>query len=184
MQIRILLVEDDRATTRLLERRLEQQGVRFNIARSANDALLMMEMEEYNLLILDYILPDMTALQLVKHIEQKFGPIPFIVTTGQGNEQIAVELMKSGALDYVVKDQNFLDFIVPIVNRAIDHVETESKLRRTELAYLESEARLRQIIDTLPNMIYVLDRKKRFIVVNYAVETNYNSKIHKLIGKT
>lgn len=182
MKTHILLVEDDRTTTRLLAKRLHTEGVQISIARSASDALLMLETQDYHLLILDYILPDMTALKLVEEVKQRVGEIPFIVTTGQGSEKVAVDLMKSGALDYVTKDENFLDLIVPIIKRAISQVEVESKLRRTEIAYLESEARLRQIIDTLPNMIFAIDRKKRFVVANHAVEQCYKRKITQLIG--
>lgn len=71
-------------------------------------------------MILDYSLPDMTAGDLVDEIHKQFDNVPpFIVTTGAGDEKIAVEMMKKNARDYIIKDYLFFDMLPGVTTRVL-----------------------------------------------------------------
>ena len=151
--IKILIIEDDSGIYTLLKRKLEEHRFNVKLSQTGKAAIELLENEEIDLILLDYILPDKTASEIIDILHSKGIHIPFIITTGQGSEKIAVELMKQGALDYVTKDIHFWDFIIPSIKRTAEKLITEKQLNQTKHALLESEQRLRQIIDLVPYYI-------------------------------
>jgi signal transduction histidine kinase len=103
--IKILIVDDDEVDRIAVRRALKALGVKIEVFeadnyRSAFDRLLY---EEFDCAFIDYRLPDRDGLALVREIRDHGIKTPLIVLTGQGDEQIAVELMKAGASDYLSK---------------------------------------------------------------------------------
>lgn len=135
----ILLVEDDRGLTELVREEVAQRGWGFLHAATGQDALALLGAHRPDLVILDFSLPDMTAAQI---LEQASMP-PFIVTTGSGDERIAVEMMKKGALDYLVKDIHFLGTLPGAVERALHAVRMERQLAEAREQLRANEAILR-----------------------------------------
>src|ERR1051326_1983145 len=93
-------------------------------------------------MLLDLKLEDIGAQELIDHLTVHQRPVPFIIITGQGDERVAVAMMKSGALDYLVKDVDFLEFVPEVVRRAIRQLEREKKLSAAEEALRRSESNL------------------------------------------
>jgi len=104
--MRILLIEDnpDHAvfTKRVLKK--ASQDYQVDLVSDAKQAFKKISEENYDLILCDYRLPDSSALDILKEIREKGKDLPFIAVTSLGSEKIAVELMKEGAYDYVVKD--------------------------------------------------------------------------------
>jgi signal transduction histidine kinase len=86
----------------------------------------------FDLLLLDLKLPDIDGKDLIAEFAELRRSIPFVVITGQGDERVAVEMMKRGALDYVVKDIRFQEFLPAIVERALTQIDRDAKLARAE----------------------------------------------------
>ncbi len=112
-------------------------------------------------MLLDYSLPDMRADRLIELLEQERCKVPFIVATGHGSETIAVEMMKRGARDYLVKGFSFLDLLAPQVSRVLAQVEKERRLARAEQALRRSEERLRTVIEASNAGIWEWDPANR-----------------------
>src|SRR5437764_8059110 len=114
---RILLVEDDEAHARIIERAFERYHVHYTltIAATLSTANEAMQKTEFHLVITDLRLPDGDGLELLRD-RPKF---PLLIMTSHGNEQIAVEAMRAGALDYIVKSESSLLQMPRIVERAI-----------------------------------------------------------------
>jgi two-component system cell cycle sensor histidine kinase/response regulator CckA len=99
------------------------------------DAISMIIKKQPKLILLDYQLADMTCENVIKTLAKKELLPPFIIMTGHGNEKIAVEMMKFGAKDYMVKDNAFLDLLPSVVKRTIDHLNIKNELRNSEEKY-------------------------------------------------
>jgi PAS domain S-box-containing protein len=101
---RILYVEDDFGAARLLQRYLDRAGYAVDLARDGMEGLAMWVEGSYDLLATDHDMPGMTGLDLIRTLTSR-GPLPpTIMITGMGNEFVAVEAMKLGADDYIIKD--------------------------------------------------------------------------------
>lgn len=112
----ILVIEDDEALAELIKEKIKEKikGSGRNIISvgSANDAVLWLSDHIPDIMLIDYTLPDMNAKEFIFELRKKETPLPpFVVSTGQGDERIAVDMMKLGARDYILKDSNFLDMI-------------------------------------------------------------------------
>ena len=136
----ILVIEDDLGLLELIREDFSSHGWGFAHCRTGREALAWLDSHEPALVLLDYSLPDMTGSSLLDQVRMP----PFIVTTGAGDERIAVEMMKKGALDYLVKDGLFLENLPSVVKRALYHVGTERRLAEAEASLRLAQESLRQ----------------------------------------
>ncbi len=163
----IIVIEDDHGLNHLIQKSLKKEGYQTYGAFTGDESFQLVKDHPDSLLILDYFLPDKKGGQLVNEFKEQGLNNPFIISTGHGDEQLAVELMKSGARDYLKKDSNFIDLLPSIVNRVIDEISTERKLDETSLALQESENNFRQIVENSERPIFVL-QDATFVAVNSA----------------
>jgi signal transduction histidine kinase len=137
----ILVVDDDEGLLILMAGALRGEGCEVATAGTAKSARAWLEKHTPELLILDLKLPDGNGPALVAELQRGKSPVPFIVVTGQGDERVAVEIMKRGALDYVMKDTALLELLPTIVQRALGTVAQEKALAfaQAEHKRLENE---------------------------------------------
>ena len=114
-KVSILLVEDNPDHGHLIARRLQDTGNEVKRAGTGKEALE--SLENVDLVLLDYRLPDMSGLETLEAIREFDGP-SVVMVTGMGSEEIAVEAMRAGAIDYVVKDSTYLAMLPEVVERA------------------------------------------------------------------
>ena len=138
--VTILVIEDDLGLAELIREEFSQHGWATVHCRSGLEAIAALDGLTPTLVLLDYSLPDMTGAGLLDLVRMP----PFIVTTGAGDERIAVEMMKRGALDYLVKDALFLESLPRAVELAIRHVDTERRLLDAEADLKLAREGLRQ----------------------------------------
>lgn len=150
---KIFVVDDDRGLVRLIERSLRADGLATASAHSAPDAIGWLQGNTADLMLLDLKLENVEAREIIDTLTQNKRLIPFVIITGQGDERVAVEMMKRGALDYIVKDIHFHDFVPTLVRRALDQINRDRKLAAAE----QERARLQQQI------IEISDRERRRI---------------------
>jgi len=105
--MKILLVEDDQGQAYLVKDKLSStENTQITHVSSGKDALNIIGTEKFDLMILDHSLGDMNGIEILKQIRSYLKPedLPTIMMTGKGNEKIAVDAMKNGAFDYIVKE--------------------------------------------------------------------------------
>jgi signal transduction histidine kinase len=104
-KLKILIVDDDEVDRIAVRRALKTAGVKMDVSEAENysEAIEQLLHDEFDCAFIDYRLPDKDGLALVREIRDHGVKIPLIALTGQGDEQIAVELMKAGASDYLSK---------------------------------------------------------------------------------
>ena len=164
--VKVLLVEDDRGLARLIEGQLETRGIVMEWVGSGGEALAWLGRHVADLLLLDYELPDMTGQAVVESLVGSGRAAPFVLITGQGDERIAVEVMKLGARDYVVKDGAFLDVLPSVVVHVLGQVEQEARLAEAESAFRASEARYRVIFASAMDAVLLVGEGGQVVEAN------------------
>jgi len=128
----VLVVDDDRGLTRLIQRALEREGFHTTTATTGEAARSWLMAQRADLMLLDLKLQDIEGPQLVERLVSAQKCPPFIIITGQGDERVAVDMMKRGARDYLVKDVDFLQFVPAVVRRALEQLDKERRLAEAE----------------------------------------------------
>jgi signal transduction histidine kinase len=142
----VFVVDDDQGLSRLIQKTLHREGFTVATALSGKDAIAWLEKNRADLMLLDLKLHDIQGKDLITRLLSIQRSVPFIVITGQGDERVAVEMMKSGALDYLVKDVDFLQFIPQVVQRALEQLAKDKQLLQLQKQVLEiSECEQRRI---------------------------------------
>ncbi len=138
------MLEDDAADAELTKFELRKGGLSFSLIRVDTKEAYLRELEDPPALILsDYSLPGFNghdALELALH---KCPETPFIFVTGTMGEEVAIETLKSGATDYVLKTR--LSRLIPAVNRALREAEERTEHRRAAQQLRESHEQLRAL---------------------------------------
>ncbi|RMH74306.1 MAG: hybrid sensor histidine kinase/response regulator [Gemmatimonadetes bacterium] len=180
----VVIIEDDPGLARLIQLNLQHIGLTAHIAENGTQAVkVVQECAGECLLLVDYQLPDMTGQEVIELLQTQQLKPAFIVMTGHGDERIAVEMMKLGARDYVVKDGDFLQLLPTVVNRTLHDLYTDRRLIQAEEALKKSEKRYRGIVENLPIMLYRLDPKTyRLTFINKAYATFLGHSDTALVG--
>ncbi|MGZ5544437.1 MAG: response regulator [Limisphaerales bacterium] len=139
---RLFIVDDDAGLVRLMQKTLDREGYVTSSASSGKEAIGWLANNDANLMLLDLKLQDMQGHELVEKLTSVRRDVPFIIITGQGDERVAVEMMKRGALDYIVKDTQFIEFVPTVVRRALEKLETARRLSAAQAALEESKTQL------------------------------------------
>jgi len=163
---KVLLVEDDGGLSRLIEGQLLSRGIAMEWASSGQEALNWLGLHDVDLLLLDYQLPDMTGREVVESLARSGRTLPFVLVTGRGDEKIAVEVMKLGARDYVVKDGAFLDVLPSLVVHVLGQLEQEQRLAEAEAAFRASEARYRVIFASAMDAVLLVKETGEVVEAN------------------
>ncbi len=167
--IDILLVEDNGDHAELTIKALEDNGLATNIhvARNGQEALDYLynrgkyhdkaNCRQPDLILLDYNLGDKDGITLLQEVRYNFGDILVIMVTGMGNEKIAVDAMKLGAYDYIVKTTGYLDDLPVTVKRSIQHHENITARRKAEEQLQQQNEFLNIVMESLTHPFYVID---------------------------
>ncbi len=182
--ISILLIEDEVPHAELIQRAFEGQDNRARIHHvlSLADARTYLQSHIPDLIIADWRLPDGDSLKLLSPGDDQLS-IPIIFMTSYGNERIAVEALKSGATDYVVKSPESMADMPHIVERAIEQDTAKRERSRMQQALAESEAQFRLLAEYSSDMITRHDIKGKFIYISPACRGILGYEPEELIGR-
>jgi two-component system, NarL family, sensor histidine kinase UhpB len=162
----LLVVDDDRGLLRLAAKSLEREGFSVATAASGVEAMAWLKENQPDLLLLDLKLQDFDARQVIGQLSALQRLPPFLIITGQGDERVAVEMMKSGARDYLVKSAEFLEALPTVAARVLAPIEQEGKLAAAEEALRLSEERFRVALKHSPIMVFNQDTDMRYTWVH------------------
>jgi PAS domain S-box-containing protein len=184
--LRVLYAEDDEADASLTRHHLERHArhIGVEVVNSAAEVLRRLTGPEaaasYDVVLLDYRLPGYTALELLRELLQvRLLDLPVVVVTGQGDEELALQVLRRGAADYVVKNPGYLYKLPSVLENAFNRaqlVREQSALRRTNET-------LRTIIDASPLAITALDDQGRLAMWNVAAERLFGWRAGDVLGQ-
>lgn len=166
---RLLVVDDEEGLLFLISDALRHEGYQVEALDSGEKALEWLRTQTPDLVLLDLNLADLPGPALVERLRKLGREFPFIVITGHGDERTAVEVMKQGALDYVMKDKGLLELLPSIVRRALTVVERERKLAEATERIRQREQRHRRIIETALDGFARFDLRGDILEVNAAL---------------
>jgi PAS domain S-box-containing protein len=140
--LKILILEDVPFDAELINRELERSGMKFSSIRVEEEEDYLRELKEFkpDVILADHSLPHFDGISALKIAKNKAPDVPFIFVSGKMGEDFAIEALKCGATDYVLKGS--LSKIVHAVNRALEEVEEHSKRKMAEEALRNSHRQL------------------------------------------
>jgi len=165
--LHLLILEDNPADAELSVRELEKEGfvVEWSLVET-EEAFREALNQRPEVILADYSLPSFDGLSALK-IKQEIVPeVPLVILSGNIGEEIAVECIKSGATDYVLKDQLFR--LGPVVRRALKEAHLYRERREARESLQESEERYRNLIESTYDLIQSVAPDGRFLFVNRA----------------
>src|SRR5687767_7619332 len=119
--LRLFLIEDDDDVALLIRRSLERASHAVQRCRTGADALIVLAQAPFDLVVLDFYLPDMNGMELLDQLAADGVTVPVLMITGLGDEQLATRALHAGALDYVAKDRE-LAFLGELPKRVAESV--------------------------------------------------------------
>src|SRR4029077_3043398 len=153
--LRVLHLEDDVRDTELLQATLEAKGVPSELTRveTEHDFVAALKHGKLDLILADYTLPSFDGLSAMRLAQEHAPDVPFLFVSGTLGEDVAIEALKNGATDYVLKTH--LARLGPSVTRALREARERTERKRAEEAVRRSEKELRDLIGTMPAMAFV-----------------------------
>ncbi|MEG4807568.1 PAS domain S-box protein [Microcoleus sp. F8-D3] len=155
--LNILLVEDSPLDAELIEAYLMEGGLQFSLVcvETREDFASALEKQCFDIILADYMLPCFNGIAALEIARTTCPGVPFIFVSATLGEEVAIETLKSGATDYVLKRR--LIRLVPSIQRALREVRERNERKQAEAQRQESEARFRIMADTAPVMIWMSD---------------------------
>jgi len=180
----ILILEDDAAHRDLILRafRDDPDKFRLSVAGTLRSAREIFERDRPDLILSDWILPDGKGLDILPRTDG-LVTIPLIIMTSFGDERLAVEIMKSGAIDYVVKSATMFRDLPHIARRALADWENILERKRAEAAVQDTQKRIADILNFLPDAVLAIDNDGRVIGWNHTIERMTGVMAADMLGK-
>jgi PAS domain S-box-containing protein len=166
----ILHLEDNPTDAELIQSMLTAEGLDCDMVRIETRAEFLAALEKggFDLILADYSLPSFDSLTALAIAQEKRPSVPFIFVSGTLGEEFAIETLKKGATDYVLKHR--LSRLVPAVRRALREAEERAIRQRAEESLRESQRFIERVADSTPNILYVYDLiEQRNVYVNRAI---------------
>ncbi len=157
-KLKILIVDDDEVDRMAVRRALSKAGFPMEIveAKDTSTAVVNLKDTQFDCIFLDYQLPDRNGLELIKELRLMGVKVPSIVLTSQGDEQIAVEMMKAGASDYLSKSRLSPETLSQTLRNAI-------RIHQAEMGAEKANKRLREINKLLKQQNQELENQRQQI---------------------
>jgi PAS domain S-box-containing protein len=181
--IKILLAEDATADVELILRELQRAGIGCLTRRVETAVDFRRELEAFHpqVILSDFSMPQFDGMEALKIANQSFPLIPFIFVSGTIGEEHAIRALKSGARDYVLK--NNLLRLPAAVERAIRETDERRARQALERELRESEKLFRTLFQNNPCPMWVYDIETlRFLIVNNAALTRYGFSSEEFLG--
>ena len=164
----IIVTEDDESLNHLMQKILRREGFKTEGAMSGSDAINRVTGSEDSLLLLDYGLPDMTGREVIQTLSQRKNNVPFVLVTGKGNEHIAVDMMKRGAMDYIIKDDGFIEELPVKVRSVLAALDWEKDIEEAEETLQEKSYYNQVLLDSMPYVAIMLNPVTNEIIASNA----------------
>lgn len=183
-KIRILILEDNPDDAKLMERELQKAKIEFSSQRADTKKGYLKSLSELkpDIILADYCLPSFDGLEALKIAQKKCPDVPFIFVSGIMEEDYAIETLKIGATDYVLKRR--LSRLGPSVRRALSEFEERIARNQAEEELKSSEERLKILFEFAPDAYYLNDLKGTFVDGNRMAEELTGYAREGLIGKS
>ncbi|MBN1251603.1 MAG: response regulator [Bacteroidales bacterium] len=181
-KLKVLIIEDYEDDAILILHQIKIGGfdIYYERVDTAHEMQKMLKEKTWDIVLSDYVMPHFNGSEALKVLKKTGIDIPFIVISGTIGEEVAVEMMKAGAHDYIMKDN--LQRLLPAVVRELQESESRAKRRIAEEALRESEQKYRSLTENSPDNILRYDKDCRLIYVNTNLEKTIKDNFENIKG--
>ena len=173
----VVIIDDDRNILELTSLILSKNGFQPYVAGRAHEGFELINRHAPELVLLDYMMPEMDGLSALQHIKTRFPDTYVVMFTGKGSEEVAVELMKSGASEYIIKPFNNRNLVerlenvlrireIELHNRELQK-QQEHLLLEIEQWNLELQKRVRENTEALHNAQEEIAQSEKLAAMGY-----------------
>lgn len=171
-KLQFLFLEDNPLDAEVLKVKLKEGGIDCELRQVAtrNQFIAALISDRFDIILADYAMPGFNGLTALEIILDLFPEVPFIFISGSMGEELAIESLKKGATDYVLKQR--LERLVPCIRRALKETQKQQEYQRIARALQKSEAQFRSFAENSNDVIWITDsREYRLIYVSPSYET-------------
>ena len=180
----VLSLEDSDLDFEIISEQLIKAGYNLNILRAETESEFtsLIQNNTFEIILADYNLPGFDAFEALKISNQHCPDVPFICVSGSIGEITAIELLKEGAVDYVLKDR--LERLPFAVKRALEETKEKKARMLAEEELKKKEINYRTLTENIPDIITRIDKDLRHIYINPAIEKATGLAPNTYLGKT
>src|SRR5262249_40128103 len=159
----ILHLEDEPDFSELVRSLLQKEGLGAEVLTVANrpDFEAALAREPFDAVLADYLLPDFNGLEALEVVRKQTPETPFLLVSGTIGEEAAIESLKAGATDYVLK--LWPERLAPAVRRAVDEAEERRKRREAETELVRREKYFRALTENALDILTVLNQEGLYL---------------------
>jgi PAS domain S-box-containing protein len=182
--LRILNLEDNEADAELNQAMISARWPQSKLVRVDSRAqfLAQLETRQFDLILSDYTMPGFNGLEALGLAREKSPDTPFLFVSGTIGEDAAIEALKNGATDYVLKHR--LMRLIPAVDRALREADDRAERDRAERAMRESEHKYREVFECLADAAFLADAKTgKIIDTNRCAEDMLGCRRDEILGR-
>lgn len=176
-KLQFLLLEDSVLDAELIQTTLQEGGIQFELTQvqSQEQFTIALQTQRVDLILSDYSLPSFDGISALAIARQLCPQIPFIFVSATLGEELAIETLKSGATDYVLKQR--LVRLVPAVQRALRETQERRERQRAEIALRETENQYRLLFEQSPFGVLLIRADNQSLI-------EFNPQAHLQLGYT
>jgi PAS domain S-box-containing protein len=181
----ILIAEEDLSFTKMIEDSLNESGGHYLIGKvsTGEECFKRLQSEKFDILLLDYSLPDGEGLDWLRKFNQSGIGIPTIFVTPKGDPKLSIEVMKEGVFDYINRSAECAKAFPFVVNRAVEGYSLMVEKVRLQKELIETKNFLESIVDRAGDAISVVDLEGKILYWNEGAEQIYGYRKEEVLGK-
>ena len=183
-RLRILHLEDDPDYSDLVRSMLQSEGVQAEVVlvTSRPEFEAALALETFDLILADYSLPSYDGLQALQCSREKCPETPFLLISGTIGEQAAIESLKTGATDYILK--HWPERLVPSIRRAVQEADERKQRRQAETELIRREKYFRALTENSLDILTILNAEGLFVYNSPSIKRVLGYEPHTLAGQS
>lgn len=180
--IHILHLEDEEQVVEMVKTLLAAEGFAARLTVAADKAQFRKALAKchYDLILADYQLPDFNGLEALHMVREQCPEVPFLLFSGQIGEELAIDFIKKGAIDYVLKSR--INRLIPAIRRALEEAEEHRKLKRAQQELKEAYEAKEQLLSSIRSVLIGIDENDRITIWNRAAEETFGFPARQVMG--